>query len=257
MLAKVLKYEEGLEILPFSIPEIGEGARVTAGVTPFSVPEIGEGSTLSGITPFIVPTLEALPESAPVAIVRGNSPDDVLQNARDEAARIIAQAEENAVIIHQVAEDKAIHEANLKLETMVAERVSQMRDRLSDTIQRISNLSSEITAGSETGLVDLALQIAKKVVGREVATDREIALNIVKTSLAKLHDRSVAAVHLNPEDFAFVEEHRQKIGFRGGLELVEDATISMGGCLVHTETGEIDARIESQFDEIAHGLLEI
>lgn len=259
MLAKVLKYDEDLDLRPFAVPEIGEGKPALSGVTPLVVPEIGSGApALSGVTPFVVPTLEELPVTAqPLAVVRGNSPDDILQNARDEAARIIAQAEEEGMLIKQVAEEKAAHEANLRLETMVAERVSQMRDRLAETVERISSLSSEITAGSETGMVELALQIAKKVVQREVMVDREIALTLVKTCLAKLHDRSVASVHLNPEDFAFVQARREKLGFRGGLELIEDTTISMGGCLVHTETGEIDARIESQFDEIAHGLFEI
>lgn len=259
MLARVLKGSEEIEITPFSVPEIGEGNPALRGVTPFALPEIGEGNpSLTGITPFVLPTLEALPEvSAPVAIVHGNSPDDILKNARDEAARIIGQAEENAEIIRQLAEEKGIHEGNQRIETIAAERVSEMRNRLAGTIESISSLSSEITAGSETGMVELALQIAKKIVGREVAVDREVILTVVKTSLAKLHDRSVAAIHLNPEDFAFVEAHRQRIGFRGALELIEDPTISMGGCLVHTETGEIDARIESQFDEIAHGLLEI
>ena len=259
MLASVLKSSEEIEFMPFSVPEIGEGNPILPGITRFAVPEIGEGSTaLSGITPFVLPVLEALPEvSTPVAIVHGNSPDDLLQNARDEAARIIEQAEENAAIIRQVAEEKGVHEGNQKIESMVAERVSEMRDRLAGTIESISGLSSEITAGSETGMVELALQIAKKIVGREVAVDREIILTVVKTSLAKLHNRSVAIIHLNPEDFAFVDAQRQRIGFRGALELIEDPTISMGGCLVHTETGEIDARIESQFDEIAHGLLEV
>jgi flagellar assembly protein FliH len=260
MLARVLKSSEEVELTPFLVPEIGEGSPTLPGIRPFSVPEIGEGSSaLSGITPFVLPALEALPEvSAPVAaIVHGYSPDDILQNARDEAARIIEQAEENAAIIRQVAEEKGVHEGNHKIETMVAERVSEMRGRLAGTIESLTGLSSEITAGAETGMVELALQIAKKIVGREVAVDREIILTIVKTSLAKLHNRSVAAIHLNPEDFAFVDAHRQRIGFRGALELIEDPTISIGGCLVHTETGEIDARIESQFDEIAHGLLEV
>jgi len=88
-----------------------------------------------------------------------------------------------------------------------------------------------------------------------VTIDREIALTLVKVSLGKLHNRSIAEVHLNPEDYAFVQAHLEKLDFRGSLELVEDRSISVGGCLIHTETGEIDARIKSQFDEIAYGLL--
>jgi flagellar assembly protein FliH len=226
MLAKVLKNEEVSNFVPFTIPEITDG-QFNGGAANFPAPRRISAST----------------------------PDDILQQARDEAARIIAQAEENSSLIHQVAEDKALHETNLKLEARVAERVSEMRDRLADTIERISSLSGELTTGVETSLVELALQIAKKIVRREVTIDREVALTLVKVSLAKLHDRSIAEIHLNPEDFTYVQAHREKLGFRGALEIIEDPLVSVGGCLIHTETGDIDARIESQFEEIAHGLL--
>ena len=103
--------------------------------------------------------------------------------------------------------------------------------------------------------VELALEIAKKVVGREVSLDREIALTLVKVSLKRLNSRAAAQVHLSPDDFAFVDAHREKLDFHGSLEIIEDRSVSPGGCLVRTDTGDIDARIESQFDEISHGLI--
>ena len=126
---------------------------------------------------------------------------------------------------------------------------------LANTIAEVGSLGSEMAASVEHELLELAIQIAKKIVAREVTIDREIALTLVKVSLAKLHNRSIAEVHLNPEDYSFVKNHLDKLDFRGKIDLVEDKSISVGGCLIHTETGDIDARIESQFDEISHGLL--
>jgi flagellar assembly protein FliH len=225
MLAKVVKSTEVTNYVPFAIPEITDGGSLAAKV----------------------------PDFAPVRSL--TTPDDILQQARDEAARIIAQAEESSALMLQVAEDKAAHEAGTKVEAEVSQRAAELRAQLTATIQQISALSNEITARAETDLIELALQIAKKIVRREVTVDRDVALTLVKVSLGKLHDRSVAAVHLNPEDFAYVQAHREKLGFRGGLEIIEDPLVGIGGCLIHTETGDIDARIGSQFDEIAHGLL--
>jgi flagellar assembly protein FliH len=178
-----------------------------------------------------------------------------LQNAREEAAQIVAQAERQSMTIEQIAREQAMQDARRELEAENAALINELRGQLAETITRISSLSEEITKRVEHEVVELALEIAKKVVAREVSVDREVAFTLVKVSLAKLHNRSVAQVHLNPEDFAFVESHREKLGFRGSLELIEDRSISMGGCLIHTETGEIDARIKSQFEEITHGLL--
>ncbi|HRH41971.1 MAG TPA: FliH/SctL family protein [Pyrinomonadaceae bacterium] len=243
MLARVLKNQETARFTPFTIPEIGE-----------------PNSQNQNINAFVIPDLTAFQETneqqetEPESLIPPPDIEEILQQAQTEAARIIAQAEENSQIIAQVAHDKAVHEVQQKFEAEVAEKVTEIRNQLVETISEISNLANVITNRVEPQLIELALQIAKKIVGREVTIDREIALTLVKVSLGKLHTRSIAEVHLNPADFAFVQTHQEKLNFRGSLELVEDKSISVGGCLVHTETGDIDARIESQFDEIAHGL---
>ncbi len=243
MLAKVLK------------------ATAAAGTQPFSIPLIGGNGTQtnsSGVQQFVVPELEPVEFiSTPAQYDLGGdlSADELLIKAQEEAARIIAQAEEHAAIIEQLASDKAIQKAREDIEAENAGRFAELRMELAKTIAEVGSLGSKMAASAEHELVELAIQIAKKVVAREVTIDREIALTLVKVSLAKLHNRSVAEIHLNPEDYSFVKNHLDKLDFRGKIDLVEDRSISVGGCLIHTETGDIDARIESQFDEISHGLL--
>ncbi len=241
MLAKIVKNQTLSDFAPFLIPEINES----------KFAEIEANGN------FVFPSVV---DAAPVEIVHENifdapTDEDILQNAREEAARIVAQAEEHAAMIEAAARERGMQEIAAQVEIKTAERVDEMRGQLTATIERIANLENEIVARSEMDLVEFALEIAKKIVGREATIDREIAVALVKVSLKKLHDRSIAEVHLHPDDFEFVQANRAKLDFRGTLELIADQTVSVGGCLIHTETGDIDARIESQFAEIAHGLL--
>lgn len=241
MLAKVLKSEAAAASTPFSIPTIGEPRYPSEGVTDLVVPEYEKTDCGFGLN-------------------QGRSIDDpvvqdILNDARDEAARIIAEAEEHRASVEQSLAEKAANETTETVEVEIAERVADLRARLAETITKVSVMGDRLSTNVESELVDLAIQIAKKIVAREVTIDREIALTLVKVSLGKLHNRSAAEIHLNPEDFTFVKSHTDKLDFRGSLELVEDKSISVGGCLIHTETGDIDARIESQFDEISYGLL--
>lgn len=244
MLAKVVKNHSATVFKPFSVPTIGTESHSSEGVNQFIVPEVSDLKKVEEFT-----KVEQVIEFKPAL-----NAEDILQNAHDEAVLILAQAEEQCAYIEQSAREKAALEIRAQFDDEVAAKAAEMRVQLAETIEQVSALSSEITNRLEMDLVELALQIARKVVGREVTIDREIALTLVKVSLGKLHNRSIAEVHLNPEDFAFVQMHREKLDFRGSLELIEDRSISVGGCLIHTETGDIDARIESQFDEIAHGL---
>lgn len=237
-------------------------AVAAAAFAPFSVPEIGAGKKSSdNHGAFVFPTIDEIQSAEGFSAGASAAADheEKVQTARQQAADILAQAESDSEMIAQAAFEKGLSEARATIETEIAERVNleaaALREQLSETVQKISALSEEILASVELDVVELALGIAKKVVEREVSLDREIACRLVKISLGKLHNRSVAEVRLHPEDFGFVEAQRERLGFRGSLALVEDASISPGGCLIHTETGDIDGRIESQFDEIAYGLL--
>ncbi|MCY7345028.1 MAG: hypothetical protein LH614_02320 [Pyrinomonadaceae bacterium] len=244
MLTKIIKNKTGGEIVSFSMPEIGTAIK-SEGTSKFAFP--------------VFTSLEK-PDEMHGGAASLTTVGDVLQNARDEAAAIVAQAEKDKEIIEQAAFEKGSLEAKATVETEIAERVAaqanELREELTATIEKISSMAGDIAERIEKDAVEMAIEIAKKIVGREVSLDREIVCTLVKIALGKLHHRSIAEVRLNPEDFAFVEANREKLGFRGALELVEDASISVGGCLIHTETGDIDARLESQFDEIAYGLLE-
>lgn len=247
MLAKVVKKESAENlIVRFSIPEVGGERKDIEGVSPFIF------SDISGA--FIVEEkeekVESIVEEIPLPDI-----EEILQNARDEAAHIIAEAEEQSAVMAEAARDRLSAEIRSELEAEMNIKLDKIRADFAATIEQVSSLSGEIIAQSETEMVELALEIAKKIVGREVTIDREVALTLVKISLAKLHNRTFAKVLLNPEDFAYIQAHLEKADFHGSIELVEDRSISLGGCLIQTETGEIDARIESQFDEIAYGLL--
>ena len=226
--------------MPFFAVEAGERKLPAESFSAFSFPDANEQdfSSPASSENFSAPSIE-----------------DVLHTARQEAEQIVAQAKQQSATVEETIRAQALQEARQMLEAENAAQIARLRAELTETIAQISSLSDQVIARVENDVVVLALEVAKKIVAREVMFDREIALTLVKVSLKKLHSRAVAQVRLHPEDFAYVQAHRGKIDFHGSLEIVEDRTISPGGCLIHTETGDVDARIESQFEEIAHGLL--
>jgi flagellar assembly protein FliH len=67
-------------------------------------------------------------------------------------------------------------------------------------------------------------------------------------------------MRLNPQDLAMLGEQGQQIvdtlSTCGEAAFVADETISRGGCLLETEHGVIDARVETQLERIASELLD-
>jgi flagellar assembly protein FliH len=137
----------------------------------------------------------------------------------------------------------------------IAERkVEAMMRRYADTIQEISGLKPSFYAQAERDVVKLALEVAKKIVHREVQVDREIIQTLVKVALSHVAVKSAVRIRLHPADYSFMLEKRAA-SLRPGegdreLVLVSDKAIERGGCLIETECGDIDARIEEEFREV-------
>ena len=238
MSVKLFKTESEMQFVRFTLPELGAPSH-NAGITGFSFP---------------LASSSAVPVRQNQAEITGGA-NGFLQSAEAEAERILADANAQAETIRAAAHEKGLLEARAELNLEVEAQVADLREQLAETIAAVSRLHGEISRRAEQEMVELALEISRKIVRREAAIDREIAMTLARVTLERLDNRAVAVLHLHPEDFAYVSARRDRLDFHGTLEIVEDRSIGIGGCLVRTDLGDIDARLEAQFDEISRGLL--
>lgn len=88
--------------------------------------------------------------------------------------------------------------------------------------------------------VDLALEIAEAVIGREVENATDGGVDAVRRVLSELAPGVTTTVRLNPADLASIDR-----GLLAGtaIELVADPTVGRGDALAETQTGLIDASL--------------
>jgi flagellar assembly protein FliH len=137
----------------------------------------------------------------------------------------------------------------------IAEKKAEViMKRYADTIQEMGRIKPTLYAQVEREVVKLALEVAKKIVHREVQVDKEIVQTLIKVALSHVAVKSAVTVHLHPTDYNFVLEqrtaaHRTEENDRE-IVLLADKSMDRGGCLIETECGDIDARIEEEFREV-------
>ncbi len=108
-----------------------------------------------------------------------------------------------------------------------------------------------LDAEIEQQLTLLALAVGKQMVRRELKTDPAQVIAIIRESVARLPAAARdIRVHLHPEDAAVVREHLATPGSGRAWSIVEDPAFSRGGCIVRTDTSQIDARLESRLNSI-------
>ncbi len=127
-------------------------------------------------------------------------------------------------------------------------------ERLARTIEEIASLRTRFRREAEADLVRLALAMARRILNREVHSDPEALLGLVKAALGKIDARQTQRLRMHPQDLAAIESHLKRLGFPEGLEVLADRTLERGAAVFETSLGTLDASIETQLEEIERGL---
>lgn len=124
--------------------------------------------------------------------------------------------------------------------------------RYTDSLQEISRVKTFLYSKVEKEVVTLAIEVAKKIVQREIQADQSIIQTLVHVALSRVSEKTSVTVRLNPVDYKFLREHRDATAKAEGCDvsLRSDNSIEQGGCLVETSCGDIDARIGEKFREV-------
>lgn len=112
---------------------------------------------------------------------------------------------------------------------------------------------------AEADVLTFAFDLAKKITHRTVAGDASVAIDQVRATLALLSRPTAVTIRVHDDDFDAIDEVmpcvRDRLATCEHVELVRDASVGRGGCVVKTAGGEIDASIDGQLDRIAETLL--
>jgi len=127
-------------------------------------------------------------------------------------------------------------------------------------IDNLNIYKKTIYKNAEKSALALALAVAKKIVYREVSVNKDVVLAVVNEALNNVMDHDKITLKINPEDMLFINENKKllnDISFKTNtVKFVEDSGVESGGCLIETDSGIIDAQIESQFKAIEEVIIE-
>ncbi|HLM01783.1 MAG TPA: type III secretion system stator protein SctL [Pyrinomonadaceae bacterium] len=174
--------------------------------------------------------------------------------ARAEAARIIAEAEAFAAEIRREAQEET---ASLRRQAY-AEGMEKSLAEFERNLLEALEIRERVWRETERDLLRLAIRLAEKIVGREISTDKKTISDIVAAALQNARQQEKLTVRVNPSDLSLIEEEREKFlpsGRARFIDLVADPRVSSGGCLIESEVGTIDARLETQLRVLERALL--
>ena len=184
------------------------------------------------------------------AVLKG----DVVQ-ALSAAERIVEEARQRAreIVEKAQAEQAAIREQSNR--EGYEEGLRQLNDIIADAKRKYG----KILEGAEAELLKLSLKIAERIVGKALDLDRSILLDIIHKAIQSLKYQKEIRIRIHPDDVAYLKEQKMQLyamlGESKEIEVVEDLLVARGGCIIDTEIGTIDARLETQLKVMERKLI--
>jgi flagellar assembly protein FliH len=163
---------------------------------------------------------------------------------RDERAR--AAGEKHTAEQSARGYEAGLARAQGEMQPRLAELTTRVQ-RLDSILQHLSQPLRALDEEVEKQLLELAFAVGKQLARRELSATPDQVVAILRECLEQLPlaAREVR-VHLHPDDAAIVRERLAAPSAERAWSIVEDPTLARGGCLVRSETSQIDARFESR-----------
>ena len=175
-------------------------------------------------------------------------------SARREAAQIISEAENAAEEIRRTAETEAERLKDEAYQLGTEKSLEEFQVNLFESRE----IRERVLRETEKDLLRLAVRLAEKIVGREIERDNITIVNIVSTALQNARQQEKITVRVNPADLPTIESEADKFSSGGRnnfIDFIADPRVSSGGCLIESEVGTIDARLETQIRVLERALL--
>jgi len=184
--------------------------------------------------------------------------DVYLLEVREEAAKIVQQAQQEAAKIRQEAEVAGKRAAEGAIERILDEKVAKqmktLTPALASAVQQIEDSRQDWLRHWESSATQLACSIAARIIRCELQTRPEIALQWVQEALQMCAGAAEITVRLHPSDHETLGDQVRQLAEvfhpAAGANIVADASISKSGCRIETEFGSIDQQLETQLERL-------
>ncbi|MFQ5608566.1 MAG: FliH/SctL family protein [Candidatus Zixiibacteriota bacterium] len=107
---------------------------------------------------------------------------------------------------------------------------------------------------AEADIIDLTLKLARKLVFDVARVDPDVTARVVKGAIDSMVDKREMTVKVHPDHLPHLEQLMDEFQSVSTeirkLTLEPDPRVGYGGCFICTPSGDIDARLESQFEVI-------
>jgi len=175
----------------------------------------------------------------------------------DEADQLRAKMAELKIAAEKQARqayESGVRDGEAQVRRQMEDEVRQTVEKLSASIVENAQTRTDTIRRAERDTVRLAIEIARRVLHRELSVDNSALEALIRAALEKLQNQEVYRVRVHPDQEPVLKSCLTQAGRHGSVLVVADPTQPKGGAIFEISRGALDASVETQLREIERGL---
>lgn len=133
-----------------------------------------------------------------------------------------------------------------------------IRELALDVLKQAEESRRQTLVSLEGNIINLAREIAEKLLSAQLSLEPEIVCNVAVESLRLVADRLHIILYINPAEMALYEKRKEELTgllpAKAELQVIADDSVQPGGCRVETENGRVDATMEKRREALLKAL---
>ncbi len=135
-----------------------------------------------------------------------------------------------------------------------AEEADRVRRLVQAMLSGFARQRQELLDEVQPYAVRIAVEVAKRIVRRELQTDPGLITRTVQAAFEQMSPAPGMRVRVHPIDASHLRRTIREVVTSPDqaecVEIVPDESIEQGGCVIEGQRGVVDARLRTQFEEI-------
>jgi flagellar assembly protein FliH len=179
----------------------------------------------------------------------------IIEEANIEAQKILEAANQEREEIHLNSAEQGNADGYA---TGLAQGLNQAEAIIQQAAElklQLDMRSKSIYKEAEIEIMEMVLDISRKVIGEELTQNADVLISLIKKALEKCTFKEKLTIRVSEQDYNHVINNKDRIVILtegiNDLEIICDKALKIGSCIVETQAGEINSGLTVQLNEIS------
>lgn len=170
-----------------------------------------------------------------------------------EAQKVLEEARQKATMIEKVAYEQGFKKGEIAGKELGLQQLLPYIEQFQKLVSDLAVARENMLDRMEPDVIRLALTIAEKVVKKVVDDDPNTVIRVAKEAIGQLVDKQNLVIHVSNADYDLVSVLVPEFIAMEGVDkckIESDPDVQPGGCILETESGNVDARVKTALEAV-------